>query len=141
MSNTFIWSIDRTLSGSTTAGQSEPKKDGNEGILRIPQSSSITETSPSDCFASYQGHLLKGSYSSAVMQSVYSTAPADWGKRIMRGFHIFVESISMEIPRVVVANVLDCDIIKSEIELHSHTYSYFRTITIIVFVQDVFGIK
>ena len=29
---------------------------GNEGVLRIPQSSSITETSPSDCLMSYLGH-------------------------------------------------------------------------------------
>ena len=34
--------IDKTLSGATTPGQSEPGRDGNQGILRIPQSSSIT---------------------------------------------------------------------------------------------------
>ena len=32
--------------------------DGNEGVLCIPQSSSSTETSPSDCVVSYSGHLL-----------------------------------------------------------------------------------
>ena len=47
--------------------------DGNEGVLRIPQSSSIAGTSPSDCL----GHSLGvGSYPSAEKQSVYSTAPA-----------------------------------------------------------------
>ena len=39
--------IDETESGATTQGQSTRGSDDNEGILRIPQSSSITETSPS----------------------------------------------------------------------------------------------
>ena len=30
-----------------------------KGVLRIPQSSSITGTSPSDCFVSYLGHSLE----------------------------------------------------------------------------------
>ncbi len=34
---------------------------------------------PSDCLVSYQGHSWGGeSYLSAEVQSVYSTAPADW---------------------------------------------------------------
>ena len=40
------------LSGATTPGQSGPGSDGNEGVLRIPQSSSIAGTSPSDCLGS-----------------------------------------------------------------------------------------
>ena len=36
------WSIDRTLSVATTMSQSGPGNDGNEGVLHIPQSSSIT---------------------------------------------------------------------------------------------------
>ena len=60
-------------------GQSEPGSNGNEEVLCIPQSPSITGTSPSDCLVSYQGHSLGGgSYPSAEVQSVYSTAPADW---------------------------------------------------------------
>ena len=59
-------------------GQSGPGSDGNEGVLRIPQSSSTAGTSPSDCLVSYPGHFLVGSYPSAEVQSVYSTAPADW---------------------------------------------------------------
>ena len=55
-----IWLIDRTLSGATTLGQSGPGSDGNEGILHIPQSFSITGVSPSDCLESYPGHLLEG---------------------------------------------------------------------------------
>ena len=56
--------------------QSELESDDNEGALLIPQSSSITEASPSDCLMSYLLHSLKGSYPSAEMQLVYSAAPA-----------------------------------------------------------------
>ena len=52
MSHSSTWPIDRTLSGATTQGQNEPGSDGNEGVLRIPQSSSIIEASPSDCLVS-----------------------------------------------------------------------------------------
>ena len=48
--------IDRALSGATTPGQSAPGSDGNEWMLHIPQSSTITGTSPSDCLVSYPGH-------------------------------------------------------------------------------------
>ena len=72
-----IQPIDRALSGATTPGQSGPGSNGNEGVLHIPQSSSTAGTSPSDCLVSYPGHSLGGSYPSAEMQSVYSTAPAD----------------------------------------------------------------
>ena len=58
-------------------GQSGPGSDGNEEILHIPQSSSITETSSSDCLVSYPGHSLGESYPSAEKQLVYFTAPAD----------------------------------------------------------------
>ena len=37
-----IWQIGRTLSGATTPGQSGPGSDGKKGVLRIPQSYSIT---------------------------------------------------------------------------------------------------
>ena len=77
MSNSSIWPIDRTLSGATTPSQSRPGKDGNKGTLHIPQSSSITETSPSDCLVSYPEHSGK-SYPSAEMQSVYSAALPKW---------------------------------------------------------------
>ena len=61
------------LSGATTPGQSRHRGDGNEEVLSIPQSSSITAASPSDCLVSYLG-----SYPSIEMQLVYSTAPANW---------------------------------------------------------------
>ena len=62
MSNNSIWPINRTLSGATTVGQSGSGSDGSEGVLCIPQSSSITGISPSDSLVSYLGHSLWGSY-------------------------------------------------------------------------------
>ena len=61
--------------------QSGPGSNGNEEVLCISQSSSITEASPSNCFVSYiQDTRLGESYPSAEMQSVYSAAPSDWAK-------------------------------------------------------------
>ena len=59
MSNSSIWPIDWTLSGTSTLGQSRPGSDGNEGVRHIPQSSNITGASPSDSLVSYPGHLLE----------------------------------------------------------------------------------
>ena len=53
-----IWSIERTLSGATTPGKSGPGSDGNERVLCIPQSSSTTGISSSDCLVSYPEHSL-----------------------------------------------------------------------------------
>ena len=76
-----IWLKDRTLSGATIPGQGESGNNGNEQVPCIPQSSSITESSPSDCLVSYLEHLLGDSYLSAEMRLVYSTAPAEWAKK------------------------------------------------------------
>ena len=76
-----IWPIDKTLSSATTSGQSGPGSNGNEGVLYIPQSSSIIGISLSDCLVPYPEHSLgRGSYPSAEKQLMYSTAPADWAK-------------------------------------------------------------
>ena len=50
--------IDTTLSDATTPGQSRPGSDGNERVLCIPRSSSITGISSSNCLVSYPGHSL-----------------------------------------------------------------------------------
>ena len=47
-----VWPIDMTLSGATTTGQSGSRSDGDEWVLLIPQSASITGDSPSDCWVS-----------------------------------------------------------------------------------------
>ena len=52
--------IDRTLSGTTTPSQSVLWSDGNEGVLSIPQSFSITGTSPPDCLESHPEHSWRG---------------------------------------------------------------------------------
>ena len=71
-----IWPVDRTQSDATTLGQSEPGSDGNEGVLCIPQSFSISEALPLDCLVSYLGNSLGGGYPSTEMQLVYSIASA-----------------------------------------------------------------
>ena len=79
MSNSSIRPIDRALSSATTPGQSGPGGNGNEEVLLIPQISSITGSFSLDYLVSYPRHMLVGGfYSSAEIQSVYSTAPADW---------------------------------------------------------------
>ena len=54
-----IWSIDRTLTGTTTLDQNGPESIGNEGVLYIPQSFR-TGTSSLDDLVSYSGHLFGG---------------------------------------------------------------------------------
>ena len=71
--------IDRARSSATIPDQSGPGSNGNEGVLYIPQTSIITETSPSDCLVSYIRTIVRGGLTlSAEAQSVYSTAPATW---------------------------------------------------------------
>ena len=76
-----IW-LDRTLSEATTPGHSGPGCDDNEGVLYIPQSSSITGTSPSDCLVSYHRHLLEGSGVLPLCRDAVSVfySPADRAK-------------------------------------------------------------
>ena len=62
-------SIDCTLSGTTTLGQSRPASNDNEGVL------SIDGVSPSDCLESYPQDSFVEFYPSAEVQSVYSTDP------------------------------------------------------------------
>ena len=85
MRNSFIWPIDRTLSGATTLSHSGPGSDDSKGVLCILQSSNITGTSQSDCLASYAGHSLVGVlplYGNAVR--VFSS-PSRLGPRTLVG--------------------------------------------------------
>ena len=52
----ILFNPDSALSGATTLGQSRPGSDDNEGVFRIPQSSSTAGTSPSYCLVLYPGH-------------------------------------------------------------------------------------
>ena len=70
-----IWPTNRTQSGTNTLGKSGPKSESNEGIFLIPQTSSITGDSLSDCSMSYAGESLwRGVLTFAEMLSVYFTA-------------------------------------------------------------------
>ena len=51
--------MNRILSGATTPGQSRPGSDSNEGVVCIPQRSTITGALLSDCLMSYTGHSLR----------------------------------------------------------------------------------
>ena len=90
-----IWPIDRALSGATTLGQRGPGSDGNEGVPYIPQSSSITGASPSDCLVSYLGHSLGESYSSAEVQLMYSAPPADWSILSIGFYRVIPETYTL----------------------------------------------
>ena len=74
---TSIQSIDRTLSGATIPGQSQPGRDDNKGILCIPQIPRITGASPSDCLLSYARNFLGEFYHYAQKQSVYPATPVN----------------------------------------------------------------
>ena len=65
------------MSGSSTPGQSGPGSNVNEGLLHIPLISKAGAL-PSDGFNVISRTLGGGSYPSAEMQLVYSTAPVDW---------------------------------------------------------------
>ena len=78
----FFFLIDRTLSGVTTLGSSGPGSNGSERVL---WSLAIRG------FCVISGHSLGRYYSSAEMQSVYSTTPADWAScswRLFQRFHL-----------------------------------------------------
>ena len=75
-----IWPIGSTLSGATTPGQSGPGRDGNEGILCIPQSFSITGTSPSDSLVPYSGHFLGGGLTTCREAVSLFYSPSQQGK-------------------------------------------------------------
>ena len=66
------------ISGASTPWQSGDGSDGNEGVLQIPERSSIIGASQSECLISYSGHSLGVSHSGAEVQSVYSTVSGNW---------------------------------------------------------------
>ena len=71
--------MDRILSG-VIPGHSEPGGDDNEGVLRIPLSSSFTSTV--DCFVSYPEHALWGVLP-LCRETVGVTTPADKATRVV----------------------------------------------------------
>ena len=67
---------------------SGPGNNGNEGVLRILQSSNITGTLPSDCLMSYPGHLLGGGGLNPLQRSSQCILQpqADWATPGQSGF-------------------------------------------------------
>ena len=77
------------LSDATTLGLSGSGSDRNKGVVCIPQSSIITEASPSDCLESYPGHLLGWEFLHLCRDAVmYSTAPANWATGHLLGWGV-----------------------------------------------------
>ena len=104
-------------------GQSEPGSDGNEGVLRIPQSFSTAGTSSSDCLVSYPGHSFGGGLTPLQRCSQCILQPQLTGQS-----NIFVytnKHIVERSSRNIVADMLDCDIIASSNS--SHAIIYFWT--------------
>ena len=85
------------LSDAITTDQSGPGSNGNEGVLRIPQSSSIAGTSPSDCLVSYPGHSLGGGVLPLCREAIdvfYS--PSRQGKKTKKNMYLHNASKSIE---------------------------------------------
>ena len=76
MSNSSILPTVWTPLGAATLGQTEPGSNGSDGVLLIPQGSSITGASPSDCQVSYLGHSLED-LNPLQRCSLYFAASAD----------------------------------------------------------------
>ena len=101
MSNSFIWPIDWALSGATIPGQSESVRDGNEEVFHIPQSTSITGASPSDCLVWYPGHLLWSGLIHPPRDSQYVLQPlADWAQIIW--IYTYKDKLIDKIAKVII---------------------------------------
>ena len=117
-----IWPIDRTLSGATTPCQNRPGSNGNEGVLHILQISKAG-ASPSNCLMSYPGHSLWGwgLTPPTEMQSVYSTAPADWTELVFE---------------IQISQNFWLTKIKSLRNLDGESVSYLKTINFFLFLFE-----
>ena len=84
----FISPIHRTLTGSTTSRLSGPWSNGKEVALRIPQSSSITGASPSNCLVSFQDTRGGGGFTPLqrsslwILQLQLTFGPVSWNNKI-----------------------------------------------------------
>ena len=98
-----IQPIDRARSGATIPGQTGPGSNGNEGVLRISQSSSINGTSPSDCLVSILGHSLE----EVAVGVFYSTSRQ--GKSTIEGTqlqHPWIEQILLQSTIFYIINII-----------------------------------
>ena len=75
-----IYPKDRAPPDATTLGQNGLGCDCDEGVLHIPQISSITGTLPSNCLVSYTGHSLGRGLTTLQRCSRYILRPQPTGQ-------------------------------------------------------------
>ena len=78
-----IWPIDRTLSGATTLGQSGPGSDGNEGVLCIPQSSSINLYLYTQTYIYINTHFKNHDFLAGVVKGKTNILDMAWNNLMM----------------------------------------------------------
>ena len=110
----FIWPIDRTLSGATTPVLSGPGSDVSEGVLHVSQSFSFTGISPSDFFSVISRTLVRGvlPLCREAVDVFYSTSRLD--------------------------NLNKDYILRDYIHTHTHTHIY---IYIYIYIYNIFWSK
>ena len=85
------------LSGATTAGQSGHGSDDNEEVLCIPKSPASLKPHHQIVQSHIQNTRVVGeSYSCAEVQSVYSTASADWAIHRVKCKNTFISDNSVK---------------------------------------------
>ena len=79
------------------------------GCSAFPNAPALLETSRSDCLVSYLGHTLRvGSYPSAEVDSVYSTAPVDWAMCVYVYVHIYIKHIYKRMDEYALIDTYTC---------------------------------
>ena len=91
MSNSSVSPIDRTRSGATKAGLKGSGSDGNEGVLCIPQSSSITGVSTSDGLIQFTNPSARARYDT---KSIFKRSLTGLNWREINWIHAFPKGIS-----------------------------------------------
>ena len=90
-----IWPIDRTLLGTTIPSQSRSGSNGNEEVIHILQISKVREIRRFNVIS--RKLVGWGSYPSEEMQSVYSTALANWATVVVNDIHFLLYNAPLEI--------------------------------------------
>ena len=72
------WPIDQTLSSATSLSKSGPGSDGNEDLLNISRPPALLDPHHQIFSVIFRTRFGGESHLSSDMQSVYSTAPANW---------------------------------------------------------------
>ena len=124
MSNSSIWSIDRTLSGSTTLSQLELRSNCNEGVFRIPQCSpywSLTIRLFNVKSRTFGGVLPLCRDTVGIFYSSSQQAHKHKGLKTYAG---------VGCPHGVMVKAMDCGIIVCEFILQLRYYVHFQANTL-----------